>query len=170
MVMLQLTMMRATFLIQFLLIWIYFSFGSALKPLKSTWPQLATGVEGAILYQDSSFKITARRWDISEGQPVDPSKDYQYSPGSFGNTFGHLKYFFPVSNNGQEGCVWQDINTRKIFLSWFSTDLLKVSNIELPTNGMSKPKLQAAAGNGKGEVCGRAERCGLCCVLSVLLQ
>ena len=121
----------------------------------SVWPQLAAGVEGAILHQDSSFKITARRWDVSVGQPVDPATDYQSAPANQGYTFGFLKYFFPVSNKGKEGFVWQDPTTLKVFLSWLSADLLKISNIELPTNGMYVPVLYAAAGNGEGEVRGQ---------------
>ena len=121
----------------------------------SMWPLLGTGVEGAMVWQDSNFKVTAHRWDVSAGQPFNPATDILRTPG-WGGYSGTTKYFFPVSNNGQEGVVWQDQKTLKIFLSWFATDFSAVSNIELTTNNVNKPVLNAAAGNGKGEVIGLA--------------
>ena len=118
----------------------------------SVWPLLASGTEGAIVFQDSTFKITARRWDVSVGQPHDPSKEFKYGPAYWGYRYGTAKYFFAVSNNGKEGVVWQDPKTSKIFLSWLTADFLKISHIALPTKGLYKPVLQGAAGNGKGEV------------------
>ena len=89
---------------------------------------------------------------MSVGQPYDPSKGHQQGPASWGYSTTK-KYFFSVSNNGQEGVVWQDQDTMKIFLSWLSgKDMSVVSNFELPTAGMSNPILNAAAGNDKGEV------------------
>ena len=124
----------------------------------SMWPKLGTGVEGAIFYQDSNFKITARRWDLSVGQPFNPAKEYQLGPANFPRI---RKFFFPVDNNGKEGVVWQDQTTRKIFLSWLTTDFSKVSHVELSTDKaiIPTPILAAAAGNGKGEVLGRARAC-----------
>ena len=125
------------------------------------WPQLAAGVEGAIVWQDSNFKITGHRWDVSVGQPFDPSKDGQVGLENGAYNYGSRKYFFPVSNNGQEGVVWQDPKTLKIFLSWLSgKDMAVLSNFELPTAGVSNPILNAAAGNGKGEVV--ASGLGMC--------
>ena len=110
------------------------------------------GVDRGIIWQDSSFQVTAHRWDVSVGQPYDPSKGHQQGPASWGYSTTQ-KYLFPVSNNGQEGVVWQDQDTLKIFLSWLSgKGLSVVSNFELPTTGVSNPVLNAAAGNGKGEV------------------
>ena len=117
----------------------------------SVWPQLEDGVEGATVWQDSTFKITGRRWDVSVGQPYDPSVSFQKGPDYWGYRYGISKVFFPVSNKGSEGVVWQD-KTSKIFLTWLSGDLLRASHVELPTNGISKPILAAAAGNGQGEV------------------
>ena len=135
----------------------------------SVWPQLAAGVEGATVWQDSNFKITARRWDVSVGQPYNPSKSFQSGPDYWGYRYGTPKYFFPVSDNGKEGVVWQDETTSKIFLSWLTADFLSVSHIELPTNNVPKPILEAAAGNGKGEVLGRA-RILRCSVLMCALE
>lgn len=118
----------------------------------SAWPQLASGAEGAIVFQDSTFKVTARRWDVSVGQPHDPSKEFQRGPAYWGYRYGTAKYFFAVSNNGKEGVVWQDPKTSKIFLSWLTADFLSISHIPLPTKGLYEPVLQGAAGNGKGEV------------------
>ena len=118
----------------------------------SQWPQLEDGVEGATVWQDSTFKITAHRWDVSVGQPYDPSVSFQKGPSDEGYNYGTSKYFFAVANNNSEGVVWQDTTTSKIFLTWLSDDLLRASHIELATNGISDPILAAAVGNGKGEV------------------
>ena len=118
----------------------------------SVWPQLEDGVEGATVWQDSTFKITGRRYDVSVGQPYDPSVSFQKGPNYWGYRYGTPKYFFAVSKNDVEGVVWQDATTSKIFLTWLSGDLLRASHIQLPTNGISNPILTAAAGNGKGEV------------------
>ena len=118
----------------------------------SQWELLAPGAEGAIVFEDLNFKMTTRRWDVSAGQPYDPSVSFQRGPDYWSYRYGTRKYFFPVSNNGREGVVWQDQTTLKIFLTWLSTDLLSVSTIELPANGIASPLLEGAAGNDKGEV------------------
>ena len=109
-------------------------------------------MDRGIIWQDSSFKVTAHRWDVSVGQPYDPSVSFQRGPDYWGYRYGTQKYFFPVFNKDLEGVVWQDAATSKIFLTWLMADFMHARNIELPTNGISKPILAAAAGNGNGEV------------------
>ena len=121
----------------------------------SAWHRFGFGADGATLWQDSHFKVTVRRWDLPAGQPFDPSKDFQLGPADYSYTYGDRKYFFPVSNNGTEGVVWQDQTTLKVYLTWLKPDFLGISNIELPTHDIPEPILDAAAGNGKGEVVGR---------------
>ena len=121
----------------------------------SQWPLLAPGAEGAVVFKDHDFKTVARRWDVSAGQPYDPSVSFQRGPDYWRYRYSRRKYFFPVFNNGREGVVWQDQNTLKIFLTWLSTDFSSISTIELPTNGIADPLLEGAAGNDKGEVLAR---------------
>ena len=73
-------------------------------------------------------------------------------PQNFEYKYSTRKFFFPVFDDGQEGVVWQDQSTLKIFLTWLSKDFLSVANIELPTNGIREPLLEGAASNNKGEV------------------
>ena len=80
----------------------------------------AAGAERAIVFQDSNFKITGHRWDVSEGQPFNPSIDFQKGPASGSYCYGDRKYFWPVKNNGKEGVVWQDPATLKVFLTWLN--------------------------------------------------
>ena len=118
----------------------------------SNWPLVAPGVEFAVVWQDKDFTIKALRYDVSIGQPYNPSKNFLEGPSSWKYRYGTWKRFFPVFNSGIEGVVWQDKDSNKIFLSWLVDNFLSISHVELPTKSVVKPVLQAAAGNGKGEV------------------
>lgn len=80
--------------------------------------------------------------------PYDTQITYTAGPADWENRYGQNRRFFPVSDAGQAGVIWQAPANGKLYVSWFAKNFDSIRTTLLPHD--EKAALASATSDGKG--------------------
>ena len=132
-----------------------FFFVPSSDPVPSNVPRWATGVEAMIDSSAGWYSVLSRRFELPNSiqNPFDPLIDWAIGPASWNQKYSTPKRFHHVSrvNTGvgsQDGVVFQDEVSKKIYVSWLLHECDDVETFELDTDGASNSMLYGATSDG----------------------